>query len=176
MLPLLAIAGANLARNLIQPAVAQGAPPAGQTRTDAADPAEFQRFLQRVSASPEVQKASFLTSEGIQNTADAGQRLADYGARILQDPAVNKAAAGNSDAIEMRFSPDGSVCIKTSDGRQTTVTLHGDAKEAARKASLVVGSLQTAGRPGSASPGPTTKPLAPGIKIMPGTDSASLLP
>jgi hypothetical protein len=117
-----------------------------------------------------------LTSEGIQNTADAGQRLADYGARILQDPAVNKAAAGNSDAIEMRFSPDGSVCIKTSDGRQTTVTLHGDAKEAARKASLVVGSLQTAGRPGSASPGPTTKPLAPGIKIMPGTDSASLLP
>jgi hypothetical protein len=176
MLPLLAIAGANLARNLIQPAVAQGASPAGQPRTDAADPAEFQRFLQRVSASPEVQKASFLTSEGIQNTADAGQKLADYASRILQDPAVKKAVAGNGDAIEMRFSPDGSVCIKTSDGRQATVTLNGDAKEAAQKASLVVGSLQAAGRPGLASPGPTSKLLAPGIKIMPGTGSASILP
>ncbi|MEI8312993.1 MAG: hypothetical protein WCH98_19780, partial [Verrucomicrobiota bacterium] len=116
------------------------------------------------------------TSEGIQNAADAGQKLADYSARILQDPAVKKAAAGNSDAVEMRFSPDGSVCIETSDGRQTTVTLNGDAKEAAQKASLVLGSLPTAGRSGSASPGPTSKPLAPGIKIMPGTGSASILP
>jgi hypothetical protein len=176
MLPLLAIAGSNLAKNLLQPAAAQGGAPAGQPRTDAAAPAEFQKFLQRVSASPEVQKASFLTSEGIHNTADAGHRLADYGARILQDPAVKKAAAGNSDAIEMRFLPGGSVCIKTSDGRETTVTLNGDAKEAARKASLVVGSLQTADRPGPISPGSTSKPLAPGINFMPGAGSASLLP
>lgn len=176
MLPLLAIAGANLARNLIQPAAAQGGSPAGQPRTDAADPAEFQRFLQRVSASPEVQKASFFTSEGIQDTADAGQRLADYGARILQSPAVQKAVAGNSGAIEMRFSPDGSVCIKTSDGRQHTVTLSGDAKEAAQKAALVVGSLQTVNLPGATSPGAPSKPLAPGIQFMPGAGSASLLP
>lgn len=176
MLPLLAIAGANLARNLIQPAVAQAVSPAAQPRADAVDPAEFQRVLQRISASSEVQKASFLTSEGINNAADGHQRLADYGARILQDPAVQKVVAGNSDAIEMRFSPDGSIGIKTSDGRETTVTLNGDAKEAAKKASMIVGSLQTAARPASAPPGFNSKPSVPGIRILPGAGSASLLP
>ena len=171
MLPLLAIAGANLARNLLQPAAAPAVSPAGQPNADATDPAAFQKFLQKVSASPEVQKASFLTSEGIRNTTDAQQRLADYGARVMRDPAVQKAVAGSSDAIEMRFSPDGSVSVKTSDGRETTVNLKGDAKEAARKAALVVGSLQTTSQPAVPTLNPASKPLAPGIKLMPGAGS-----
>lgn len=180
MLPLLAIAGANLARNLIQPVATQIISPAGQPQSDAADPAAFQKVLLKACASPEVQKASFLNSEGIHDTTDAQQKLADYGARIRQDPAVQKAVAGNCDAIEMRFLPDGSVSIKTSDGRQTTVNLKGDAKEAARKAALVVGSLQTAGHPvpsapDSAANAPRGLP-APGIRITPGAGAASLLP
>jgi hypothetical protein len=159
---------------LLQPAATRIISPAGQPQTDAADPAAFQKFLQRVSASPDVKKASFLTSEGIHDPADAQQKLADYGARILQDPAVQQAVAGNSGAIEMRFLPDGSTSIKTSDGRQTTVNLDGDAKEAARKAALVVGSLQTASHPVPSAPASAAK--APGIWITPGAGAASLLP
>jgi hypothetical protein len=177
MLPLLAIAGANIARNLIQPVAAQMLSPTGQPKTEATDPAAFQKLLQKVSSSPEVQKASFLASEGIRDTADAQTKLADFGARILQDPEVQKAVAGSSGAVEMRFSPDGSVAIKTADGRVKTVHPQGDAKEAAQKAAHVLAILQPAAHTTSAVTTFKlgTLPQMPGITITPGASTATVL-
>ncbi len=178
MLPILAIAAANIGRNLLQSA-ASG--PVNRTPDPAkeTDPAAFQKLLQQVSASPEVQKASFLASEGISNTTDAQQKLGDLGARIMQDPGVQKAIAGSNSAVEMRFLADGSVSIKTSDGRQKTVEVQGDAKVAASKASRIVKIMQSAdGSAGGAAgvaltPGGTSKEL--GIRIVPGEGAARLL-
>jgi len=175
MFPILAIAAANVGRNLIQNASAQiNKPPAQAT-----DPAAFQKFLLKAASSPEVQKASFFSSERIHNTADAQQRLSDYGSRIMQDPEVQKAVAGNSGAVEMRFSPDGVVSIKTSDGRQRTVHLQGDAKAAAQKAEIVSASLKTATQPALAAPlsapAPSGVPQASGIRIVPGSGTSTLL-
>jgi len=177
MLPLLAIAGANIARNLIQPVATQILSPAGQPKTEATDPAAFQKLLLKVSSSPEVQKASFLASEGIRDTADAQTKLSDFGARILQDPEVQKAVAGNSGAVEMRFSPDGSVAIKTADGRVKTVHPQGDAKDAAQKAAHVLAILQPAAHPtlGAAVSKLGASPQMPGLTIKPGASTATVL-
>ena len=177
MLPLLAIASANVARNLLHSA--SGQMNKAPEQNAGTDPAVFQKLLQQVTASPEVQKAEFLASEGIIDTTDAERRLADFGARILQDPGVRSAVAGSSGPVEMRFLPDGSVAIKTSDGLQKTVKVEGDANIAAGKALLVVKYLQSGDRPGlgliSAGQDLRGTPQAFGIKVIPGAGAASIL-
>ena len=177
MLPLLAIAGANIATNMIQPVAARILAP-GQPKTDGVDQATFQKLLaNKIASSPEAQKASFMSSEGIRDTATAQQRLGDYGTRIMQDPGVRKALAGNTGAVEMRFSPDGTVSIKTASGQQKSVALQGDAKVAAQKAARILSIMQSSPSSGMSAPAFTSTgaPQMPGIKITPGGGAASVL-
>ena len=178
MLPLLAIAGANVAANVVQPAVSQLLAPKGPSQSSKVDAAAFQKALaNKIASSPDAQKAIFMKSMGISDISSARQRLGDLGVRILQDPGVQKALGGNTGPVEMRFSADGTVSIKTSNGQERTVTLHGDAKVAAQNAAQVLQIMQAAPHGGMA---PTISqtgmgPQMPGIRITPGGGSATLL-
>jgi hypothetical protein len=173
MLPLLAITAANVGRNLLQSAAAGPAAQA-QPKASEADPAAFQKFLQKAAATPGVQKAAVLASEGIRTTADAQTKMGDYGARIMQDPEVRKAVAGDSGEVEMRFLSGGMVSIKTSDGREKTVTLGGDAKVSAQKAERILKSLGTGASPAT-SVFATNLAVGPGIRLKPGAGTATIL-
>ena len=178
MLPLLAIAGANIASNTLLPAASRILSPGSQQKTDGVDQATFQKLLaNKIASSPEAQKASFMSSEGIQDTTGAQQRLGDYGARILQDPQVQKAVGGGGRAVEMRFLADGSVSIKTADGMEKAVTLQGDAKVAAQKAARVLQIMQASPHSGFAAStiGIAGTPQMPGIKVTPGGGAATVL-
>ena len=177
MLPLLAIAGAGLATNMIQPMASRILSPA-PTNTNSADAATFQKLLaNKIASSPEAQKASFMASEGIRDTKGAQQRLGDYGARVMQDPGVQKVVAGHPGAVEMRFSSNGTVLVKTADGQQQSVNLQGDAKVAAQKAARVLSIIQASPSSGlQASTSPVTgAPQLPGIKITPGGGAATVV-
>ena len=178
MLPLLAIAGANVASNIALPAISQVLSPKSPSQAGKVDSATFQQMLaNKIASSPDAQKSIFMKSLGISDITSARQRLGEFGTRILQDPGVQKALGGNTGPVEMRFSPDGTVAIKTANGQEKTVSLQGDAKVAGQKAAQVLQIMQSAPHGGMT---PTMSqagmaPQMPGIRVMPGGGAATLL-
>lgn len=189
MLPILAVGASAVGLNVLQSigkqtGILKSPQTATASTTDGAapDPAAFQKLMAKISSSPEIQQASFLAAEGIKNNDDASQRMAELSARVMQDPEVQKAIAGNSDPVEMRFLPGGVVSLKLSDGREKTVTLQDDAKGAAEKGAKILATLKASGQSSlntpiqSAFSNGSVAHAAAGVRYTPGSGTSTLLP
>ena len=108
--------------------------------------------------------------------------MAELSARVMQDPEVQKAVAGNSDPVEIRFLPGGVVSLKLSDGREKTVTLQNDAKSAAEKAAQILATIKASGQSSLTTPTQsafstgTVAHAAAGVRYTPGSGTSTLLP
>lgn len=151
MIPLLAIAGARIGASVLQNVAEnvmhkkEAAP-----RADAAQQTQFAEVLARVAASPQVQQARFLRSEGIQDRADAEARLGEIAQQLAQSPGVREATAGSSRAFDLRVTANGDVEVRSADGRVRTLQLSGDDKALAVKARQILEALGSAPQAGSA--------------------------
>jgi len=133
----------NLLQSMAGQMTGKGAGAQDAKKADAAaDAAAFQKMLLKVASSPSVQRASLLASEGINDSADAAQKMGGLASRILQDPAAQQAIDGAQGAVDIKLMSDGFVMLKMADGRQKTVRLQGDAREAAEKAATILNCLK----------------------------------
>jgi hypothetical protein len=147
--PLLAVRAASLGSDLLQAAarnIAGGSAKAEQKA--AATPAEATRFsdmLAKVAASPKVQNARLLQTEGILDHADAEVRLGEIAQRIAaESPEAREALAGSGGAFKMRVLENGDVSLHTADGKVRNIRLCGGAKELAVKAHRILDAIDSA--------------------------------
>jgi hypothetical protein len=138
MIPLLAIAGARVGATVIQNLAENIGHKKNAEQVGAAQQGQFAEMLARASASPQVQQARFLHSEGIQDRADAATRLGDLAQQIAQAPEIRDITAGSTGAFDLKVNADGNVEVRTADGRVRTVALNGEQKTAALKAHQII--------------------------------------